>query len=160
MKSTGECLGIAKDYNEALYKAFMAAGVNLPKHKNIIITVKDADKPEAVEIGRRFEKLGYTIYATRSTAQALNDAGVKARKVNKISQESPTVMDLLLGHKIDLVIDTPTQGRDKSRDGFLIRRTAIETGIHCITAMDTANALVTSLENASNELTLLNIAEL
>ena len=160
MKSTGECLGIAKDYNEALYKAFMAAGVNLPKHKNIIITVKDADKPEAVEIGRRFEKLGYTIYATRSTAQALNDAGVKARKVNKISQESPTVMDLLLGHKIDLVIDTPTQGRDKSRDGFLIRRTAIETGIHCITVMDTANALVTSLENASNELTLLNIAEL
>ena len=160
MKSTGECLGIAKDYNEALYKAFMAAGVNLPKHKNIIITVKDADKPEAVEIGRRFEKLGYTIYATRSTAAALNEAGVKARKVNKISQESPTVMDLLLGHKIDLVIDTPTQGRDKTRDGFLIRRTAIETGIHCITAMDTANALVTSLENASKELTLLNIAEL
>ncbi len=160
MKSTGECLGIAKDFNEALYKAFMAAGVNLPKHKNIIITVKDADKPEAIEIGRRFEKLGYTIYATRSTAKALNEAGVKARKVNKISQESPTVMDLLLGHKIDLVIDTPTQGRDKSRDGFLIRRTAIETGIHCITAMDTAEALVTSLENTSNELTLLNIAEL
>ncbi len=160
MKSTGECLGIAKDFNEALYKAFMAAGVNLPKHKNIIITVKDADKPEAIEIGRRFEKLGYTIYATRSTAAALNEAGVKARKVNKISQESPTVMDLLLGHKIDLVIDTPTQGRDKSRDGFLIRRTAIETGIHCITAMDTAEALVTSLENTSNELTLLNIAEL
>jgi carbamoyl-phosphate synthase large subunit len=160
MKSTGECLGIAKDYNEALYKAFLGAGVNLPKYKNMIITVKDADKGEAIEIGRRFEKLGYTIYATRSTAAALNEAGVKARKVNKISQESPTVMDLILGHKIDLVIDTPTQGRDKSRDGFLIRRTAIETGINCITAMDTARALVTSLENASNKLTLVDIAQL
>ena len=160
MKSTGECLGIAKDFNEALYKAFLGAGVNLPKYKNIIITVKDADKGEAIEIGRRFEKLGYTIYATRSTAAALNEAGVKARKVNKISQESPTVMDLILGHRIDLVIDTPTQGRDKSRDGFLIRRTAIETGVNCITALDTANALVTSLENASNELTLVDIAKL
>ncbi len=160
MKSTGECLGIAKDYTEALYKAFLGAGVNLPKYKNMIITVKDADKGEAIEIGRRFEKLGYTIYATRSTAAALNEAGVKARKVNKISQESPTVMDLILGHRIDLVIDTPTQGRDKSRDGFLIRRTSIETGINCITAMDTARALVTSLENASNELTLVDIASL
>ncbi len=160
MKSTGECLGIAKTFHEALYKAFLGAGVNIPKYKNMIITVKDADKGEAIEIGRRFEKLGYTIYATRSTAAALNEAGVKARKVNKISQESPTVMDLILGHKIDLVIDTPTQGRDKSRDGFLIRRTAIETGINCITAMDTARALVTSLENASNDLSLVDIATL
>lgn len=160
MKSTGECLGIAKTFNEALYKAFLGAGVDLPKHKQIIITVKDADKGEAVEIGRRFEKLGYTIYATRSTAAALNEAGVKARKVNKISQESPTVMDLILGHKIDLVIDTPTQGRDKSRDGFLIRRTAIETGVNCITAMDTARALVTSLENASDKFTLIDIASI
>ena len=162
MKSTGECLGIAKSFNEALYKAFLGAGVELPKYKNMIITVKDADKGEAIEVGRRFEKLGYTIYATRSTAAALNEAGVKARKVNKISQESPTVMDLILGHKIDLVIDTPTQGRDKTRDGFLIRRTAIETGIYCITAMDTANALVTSMEhmNDCKELTLVDIAQL
>ena len=139
-----------------------AMTVELPKYKNMIITVKDADKGEAIEIGRRFEKLGYTIYATRSTAAALNEAGVKARKVNKISQESPTVMDLILGHKIDLVIDTPTQGRDKTRDGFLIRRTAIETGIYCITAMDTANALVTSMEhmNDCKELTLVDIAQL
>lgn len=161
MKSTGECLGIAQTFDEALYKAFLGAGVDLPKYKQMIITVKDADKGEAIEIGRRFEKLGYIIYATRSTAAALNEAGVKARKVNKISQESPTVMDLILGHKIDLVIDTPTQGRDKSRDGFLIRRTAIETGVNCITAMDTARALVTSLENKErqgNKLTLVDIA--
>ncbi|MCI8314225.1 MAG: carbamoyl-phosphate synthase large subunit [Lachnospiraceae bacterium] len=161
MKSTGECLGIAKTFNEALYKAFLGAGIDLPRHKRMIITVKDADKGEAIEIGRRFEKLGYTIYATRSTAKALNDAGVKAKKVNKIQQESPTVMDLILGHKIDLVIDTPTQGRDKSRDGFLIRRTSIETGVNCITALDTAKALATSLENKNNNpLTLINIAEL
>ena len=162
MKSTGECLGIAETFNEALYKAFLGAGVNLPRYRNMIITVKDADKGEAIEIGRRFEKLGYTIYATRSTAAALNEAGVRARKVNKISQESPTVMDLILGHKIDLVIDTPTQGRDKSRDGFLIRRTAIETGVYCITAMDTARALVSSLENkeSEEELTLVDIAQL
>lgn len=160
MKSTGECLGIARTFNEALYKAFLGAGVDLPKHKQMIITVKDADKGEAVEIGRRFEKLGYRIYATRSTAAALNEAGVKARKVNKISQESPTVMDLILGHRIDLVIDTPTQGRDKSRDGFLIRRTSIETGVNCITAMDTARALVTSLENANDQFTLIDIASI
>lgn len=159
MKSTGECLGIAKTFDEALYKAFLGAGVDLPKHKQMIITVKDADKGEAIEIGRRFEKLGYTIYATRSTAQALKDAGVAARKVNKIHQESPTVMDLLLGHRIDLVIDTPTQGRDKSRDGFLIRRTAIETGVNCLTSLDTANALLTSLENGKKEkLHLIDIA--
>ncbi|MDE6910300.1 MAG: carbamoyl-phosphate synthase large subunit [Lachnospiraceae bacterium] len=161
MKSTGECLGIAKTFNEALYKAFLGAGIDLPRHKRMIITVKDADKGEAIEIGRRFENLGYTIYATRSTAKALNDAGVKAKRVNKIQQESPTVMDLILGHKIDLVIDTPTQGRDKSRDGFLIRRTSIETGVNCITALDTAKALATSLENKNeNPLTLVNIAEL
>lgn len=158
MKSTGECLGIARTFNEALYKAFLGAGIDLPKHKQMIITVKDADKGEAIEIGQRFEKLGYTIYATRSTCDALKEAGVHARKVNKISQESPTVMDLILGHKIDLVIDTPTQGRDKTRDGFLIRRTAIETGVNCITAMDTARALVTSMEQKHEKFTLIDIA--
>ena len=160
MKSTGECLGIAKTFNEALYKAFLGAGVDLPKYKQMIITVKDADKGEAIEIGQRFEKLGYTIYATRSTCNALKEAGVHARQVNKISQESPTVMDLILGHKIDLVIDTPTQGRDKTRDGFLIRRTAIETGVNCITAMDTARALVTSMEHKMDQFTLIDVASI
>ncbi|MBO4882387.1 MAG: carbamoyl-phosphate synthase large subunit [Lachnospiraceae bacterium] len=162
MKSTGECLGISKNFDEALYKAFLGAGVQLPKHKQMIITVKDADKGEAIKVARRFEKLGYIIYATRSTAAALNEAGVKARKVNKIHQESPTVMDLILGHRIDLVIDTPTQGRDKSRDGFIIRRNSIETGVYCITAMDTANALARAHENAmaQEKLELVDIASL
>ena len=110
MKSTGECLGIDKTFNGALYKAFEGAGVELPKYKQMIMTVKDADKPEAVGIAKRFEKLGYKIYATRSTAKYLQEHGVNALRVNKISQESPNVMDLILGHKIDLVIDTPTQG--------------------------------------------------
>ncbi len=162
MKSTGECLGISKNFNEALYKAFLGAGVKLPKYKQMIITVKDSDKGEIIDIARRYEKLGYIIYATRSTAATLNDNGVKARKINKLSQESPTVIDLILGHKIDLVIDTPTQGRDKSRDGFLIRRTAIETGVNVITALDTARALVTSLETTNSEegLELVDIAKL
>ena len=161
MKSTGECLGIAKTFEEALYKAFLGAGVVLPKHKQMIITVKDTDKPEALEVAKRFEKLGYTIYATRSTAKYLQDGGVEARQVNKITQESPNVMDLILGHKIDLVIDTPTQGHgDKTRDGFLIRRNAIETGINCITAMDTAVALATSLESATTEYTLVDVAKI
>ena len=159
MKSTGECLGIAKTFNEALYKAFLGAGVQLPKYKQMIMTVKDADKPEAVGVAKRFEALGYKIYATRSTAKYLKEHGVNALRVNKISQESPNVMDLILGHKIDLVIDTPTQGNgDKTRDGFLIRRNAIETGVYCITAMDTANALARSLETAHGELTPVDIA--
>lgn len=159
MKSTGECLGIDKTFNGALYKAFEGAGVELPKYKQMIMTVKDADKPEAVGVAKRFEKLGYKIYVTRSTAKYLQEHGVNALRVNKISQESPNVMDLILGHKIDLVIDTPTQGNgDKTRDGFLIRRNAIETGVYCITAMDTANALAHALETASDKKTPVDIA--
>ena len=159
MKSTGEVLGIAETFEEALYKAFLGAGFSLPKHKQMIITVKDADKMEVVDIAKRFEALGYKIYATRSTARVLNENGVKASKVNKIEQESPNLMDLILGHKIDLVIDTPTNGRDKSRDGFLIRRNAIETGVNVLTSLDTANALVTSMETADKQhLTLIDIA--
>lgn len=159
MKSTGECLGIAETFNEALYKAFLGAGINLPKHKNMIMTVKDADKPEAVAIGRRFEALGYQIYATRRTAKYLNEHGVKAKRTNKIEQDSPNLMDLILGHKIDLVIDTPSPGVERAKDGFVIRRNAIETGVNVLTSLDTAAALVTSLENTNlNQLTLIDVA--
>ena len=159
MKSTGECLGIAESFNEALYKAFLGAGINLPKHKNMIITVRDEDKQDIVPIARRFEALGYRIYATRSTAKVLNENGVKAVRTNKIEQASPNLMDLILGHKIDLVIDTPSQGVEKSKDGFIIRRNAIETGVNVLTALDTAEALVTSLENTDiQKLELIDIA--
>ncbi len=151
MKSTGECLGIAKQFNEALYKAFQGAGVNLPKHKQIIITVKDEDKEDVVDIAQRFEKLGYRIYATRGTAKFLNDKGVHAIKVNKLEQEAPTLLDLILEHKIDLVIDSPSSGVEHSHDGFLIRRHAIETGVNVLTSLDTAHALITSLENQDEQ---------
>ena len=147
MKSTGECLGISDKFNEALYKAFLGAGIDLPKYKKMILTVKDADKLEAVDIARRFKKLGYDIFATRSTARVLNENGVLAIPINRINEEAPTLMDLLLEHQIDLVIDTPTYG-DKMKDGFIIRRTAIETGVTCLTSLDTAAALLTSLENS------------
>ena len=160
MKSTGECLGIAKSFNEALYKAFLGAGIHLPKHKKMIITVKDADKAEAVGVAKRFEALGYEIYATRSTAKILQNNDVDAIPVHKLDGESPNIIDLILGHEIDLVIDTPTQGRDKSRDGFLIRRVSIETGVTVLTSLDTANALVTSLENRQDGLTMVDIAKL
>ncbi len=162
MKSTGECLGISKNYNEALYKAFIGAGIRLPKHKQVILTVKDSDKAEIIGIGKRFEALGYRIYATRSTAKVLQENGVNALKVNKIHQESPNVMDLILGHKIDLVVDTPTQGFQKNRDGFLIRRVSIETGVYCLTALDTVNALLTTMENenAEDSLELIDIARI
>ena len=161
MKSTGEGLGIARTFDEALYKAFLGAGIKLPKHKNMILTVRDEDKEEAVEIGRRFERIGYRIFATRGTAEALKSGGVKANAVNKIEQESPNLMDLILGHKIDLVIDTPPQGADRSRDGFVIRRNAIETGVNVLTAIDTAKALITSLENTDiKKLTLIDIARI
>lgn len=161
MKSTGECLGIAKTFDEALYKAFLGAGIKLPRHKNMIITVREEDKAKAVEIGRRFEKIGYRIFATRGTADAMKAAGVKANAVNKIEQESPNLMDLILGHKIDLVIDTPPQGAERSKDGFVIRRSAIETGVNVLTAIDTAEALITSLENTNiRKLTLVDIAKI
>lgn len=159
MKSTGECLGIAKTFNEALYKAFLGAGISLPKYHNMIMTVRDEDKEEAVKIGKRFEALGYNIFATKGTAKALMDADVQVRMTRKIEQESPNILDLILGHKIDLVIDIPSQGVEKSRDGFVIRRNAIETGVNVLTAIDTAGALVSSLENADvTKLSLIDIA--
>ena len=159
MKSTGECLGIAKTFDEALYKAFIGAGIKLPKFKNMIMTVRDEEHPAAVEIGRRFANIGYHIFATSGTARALNEAGVKATPVRKIEQESPNLLDLILGHKIDLVIDIPAQGAEHSKDGFVIRRNAIETGVNVLTAIDTAEALITSLENTDiKRLTLIDIA--
>ncbi|MBR9945303.1 carbamoyl-phosphate synthase large subunit [Clostridiaceae bacterium Marseille-Q4145] len=161
MKSTGECLGIAKTFNEALYKAFLGAGICLPKYKNMIMTVRDEDKAEAVEIAKRFEALGYNIYATKGTARALMDADVQVRLTRKVEQESPNILDLILGHEIDLVIDTPSQGVEHSHDGFVIRRHAIETGVNVLTAIDTAKALVTSLEDTDHKnLTLIDIAKI
>ncbi len=161
MKSTGECLGIARTFREALYKAFLGAGIRLPRYRNMIITVRDEDKEEAVEIARRFEALGYNIFATKGTARALMEADVQVRMTRKLEQESPNILDLILGHQIDLVIDTPSQGVEHSHDGFIIRRNAIETGVNVLTAIDTAKALVSSLEDTDHtKLTLVDIAKI
>lgn len=158
MKSTGECLGIAKTFNEALYKAFEGAGIRLPKYKKMIMTIRENEQEEAVDIARRFANVGYQIFATRGTARTLNEHGVKALEIRKLEQESPNILDLVLGHQIDLIIDIPAQGAERSHDGFVIRRNAIETGVNVLTALDTARALVTSLENRAKELTLVDIA--
>ncbi len=159
MKSTGECLGIAKKFDEALYKAFLGAGVNLPKHRQMIMTVNDNEKKEALPVAKRFAALGYTIYATWGTAKYLQENGVDAVRVNKVEQEAPTLLDLILGHKIDLVIDIPSSGIERSHDGFIIRRHAIETGVNVLTSMDTANALLASLESGVDQrLTPVDIA--
>ena len=159
MKSTGECLGIAETFNEALYKAFLGAGIRLPKYKNMIITVRPEEQEDAVPIAKRFEALGYRIYATRGTANTLKEHGVKVIRTNKLEQPAPNLMDLILGHKIDVVIDIPSQGVEHQKDGFVIRRNAIETGVNVLTSLDTAEALVTSLENTdAKKLSLIDIA--
>ena len=161
MKSTGECLGISKNYNEALYKAFLGAGINLPKTKKMILTVKDSDKMDAISIGKRFAALGYEIYSTRSTCRVLNENGVPAKLINKVEEPSPNLLDLILSHEIDLIIDTPSQGVERSKDGFIIRRHAVETGVTCLTSLDTADALLTSLETAdTTKLSLVDISEI
>ncbi len=159
MKSTGEVLGIAKSFDEALYKAFLGAGVALPKHKQMIMTVKDSEKADALELAKRFQTLGYLIYSTKGTQQYFADHGVEVRRTRKLEEESPNILDLIYGHKIDLVIDIPNQGSVRSHDGFQIRRNAIETGVNVLTSLDTAFALVSSLENADvTTLTMVDIA--
>ena len=158
MKSTGECLGIAKDFHEALYKAFRGAGVQLPKHKNMVITVRDEDKEEILPIAGRFAALGYRIFATRGSWKALRKGGIDCHMVRKLEQESPNILDLVLGHELDLIIDTPGDGAGASRDGFEIRRNAVETGVYVLTAIDTARALAEALESRIEEPSLVDIA--
>jgi len=157
MKSTGECLGIGKNFNEALYKAFVGAGIKLPKHKKMIITVRDSEKSKVIDIAKRFCALGYTIYSTKGTAKVLNDNGVNAIVIRKLEEEGPNILDLILSHEIDIVIDVPMRGIAGSKDGFIIRRNAIETGVNVLTSTDTAKALVSSLENEKDEISLIKI---
>lgn len=157
MKSTGECLGIGKNFKEALYKAFVGAGIRLPKHKKMIITVRDSEKSKVIDIAKRFQALGYTIYSTKGTAKVLNDNGVNAIVIRKLEEEGPNILDLILSHEIDIVIDVPMRGIAGSKDGFIIRRNAIETGVNVLTSTDTAKALVSSLENEKDEISLIKI---
>lgn len=144
MKSTGEVLGISKSYDEALLKAFDGAGVHLPKDGKIIVTVRDKDKAEICEMFKNMKDMQFRLYATPGTRKALMAAGVPAEPVNKISGESPNIHDMLAAEDVSLIINTPTHGRLENRDGFKLRRLAVEAGCSCLTSLDAAKAIMES----------------
>lgn len=146
MKSTGEVMGVDIDYPKALYKAFISSGIDIPTEGGILATIADKDKGEAVPIIKRFKELGFDIYATEGTAAALEKAGVEVIKVKKIREGSPNLLDLIREEKINFVINTLTKGKMPERDGFRIRRAAVENSIPCLTSLDTAKAILKVLD--------------
>lgn len=160
MKSTGEVLGISKDFDEAIYKAFIGTGIHLPKHKKIICTIKDSAKEEFLPIAKQYHRFGYDIYATIGTYYFLIEHGIPATLVNRIADKTNTIFDLMLTDTVDLIIDIPTRN-DNLKDGFLIRRFAVEAGIPIYTSLDTAQALINSLEKRhSGDTSLIDITQL
>ncbi len=161
MKSTGEVLGIAPTFHEALYKSFVGSNMKIPTEGNLLITVRDTDKEEVCGLAKEFEKHGFRIYATGGTCQYLIDNGVNAKKVNKIAEGAPDILDFISGGGCDLVINTPTRGRQHNRDGFKIRRTSVERSIPCLTSLDTAKALLASIEQkTAGEVGIVDISTL
>jgi carbamoyl-phosphate synthase large subunit len=146
MKSTGEVLGISKSLPEALLKGLIAAGMNVPKAGNIILSVANADKPAVTRLGEDLAALGYNLYATSGTAHALNANFVPASLVGRFSDSSPNMADMLRSGQVQLIINTPTRGRDPERDGFKLRRMAVEYKVPCLTSVDTAAALIRGLK--------------
>jgi len=152
MKSTGEVLGIAKTFPEALYKGIIASGIKLPERGGgILMTVRDTDKPELIPIAEDFEKLGFELWATGKTANMLNVHGIATNAVKKIGEGSPNILDLIQSGKISLVVNTPTRGRQPERDGFKIRRKAVEMSIPCLTSLDTVKAVIQCLKLGKTE---------
>ena len=162
MKSTGEVLGLAETYPQALLKAFKGSGMRAPKRGGrIIITVKDEDKGEIVAIARGFEEMGVELFATSGTCQTLTDAGIECKSVNRVSQAHPNILDIIASGTVDLIINTPTRGRKHDSDGFRIRRSAVEHGVGCVTAIDTARALLTVRQRSrSEDLTPIDITKI
>lgn len=160
MKSTGEVLGISKDFDEAIYKAFIGTGIKLPKHKKIICTVKDSAKEEFLPIAKQYHDFGYDIYSTVGTYHFLKEHGIPATLVNRIADKENTIFDLMLTDTVDLIIDIPTRN-DSVKDGFLIRRFAVEAGIPIYTSLDTAQALINCLEKRhKGDTSLIDITKL
>lgn len=151
MKSTGEVLGVSKKFEEAVYKAFVGSGVNISNAKNILITVRDKDKEEMLPIAKNFKNKGFEIYATSGTASFLEKNGIKSVVVEKIWEGANSIIDLIQSGKIDIVINTPTRGKEAGRDGFKIRRIAVECKIPCFTSLDTANALYNAIKDNKTE---------
>ena len=149
MKSTGEVLGLAETYPQALLKAFKGAGLKVPKRgSRVIVTVKDEDKAEMVGIARGFEEMGIEIFATSGTCDALTEAGIACKRVNRVSQSHPNILDMIASGTVDMIINTPTKGRKHDSDGFKIRRSAVEHSVTCVTAIDTARAVLTVREQS------------
>ena len=162
MKSTGEVLGIAESFPQALLKAFKGANMRAPKKGGrIILTVKDEDKGEAVGIARGFADLGVEILATEGTCRILEKAGVPCTPVARVSEGHPNIMDMIASGTIDLVINTPTRGRRQNTDGFKIRRAAVEHSVGCVTAIDTARALLTARQQGrSRDLQAIDVTKI
>lgn len=146
MKSTGEVMGRDVQYAKALYKGLIGAGMKIPATGGIIATVADKDKEEAIEILKGFYQLGYNIIATGGTASALEAAGLRVTRVNKLSEGTPNILDLIRGGQANFVVNTLTKGKTPERDGFRIRREAVENGVVCMTSLDTVRALLNMLE--------------
>ncbi len=162
MKSTGEVLGLAETYPQALLKAFKGSGMRAPKKGGrIIVTVKDEDKGEIIAIARGFEEMGVELFATAGTCQTLTDAGIQCKSVNRVSQAHPNILDMIASGTVDLIINTPTRGRKHDSDGFRIRRSAVEHGVGCVTSVDTARALLTVRQQSrSEDLTPIDITKI
>ena len=162
MKSTGECLGLAESFPQALLKAFKGAGMKAPKKGGrIIVTVKDEDKDEMIGIARGFYDMGIELLATSGTCKALNEAGIPARWVARVSEAHPNILDMIASGTVDLVINTPTRGRRHDTDGFKIRRSTVEHSVACITAIDTARAMLTvRTQGRAAELRPIDITEI
>jgi carbamoyl-phosphate synthase large subunit len=162
MRSTGEVLGVGRTLEEALYKGFVGAGMDVrKKNKHILATIKPRDKEEFLAIAKKFDQLGYCFMATHGTAALLNEEGIEASRVKKIGEGVPNILDIIRSGMIDFVINTPTKGNDAKRDGFRIRRTAIESSVEVFTSLDTANALADVLHANLDEdgLEVYNIAQ-
>lgn len=146
MKSTGEALGVDKKFELAVYKGLIAAGMNIPKSGNVLLSISDSFKQESVSMGEDLVGLGYKLYGTSGTAHELTAGYVPASTIGSYNDESPNLKDLIKKGKVQLIVNTPTKGRDAQRDGFRVRRMAVEYKIPCITSVDTLGALIKALK--------------
>jgi carbamoyl-phosphate synthase large subunit len=146
MKSTGEILGIDNTYEGALYKALVASGIHFKGDGLVLITVRDEDKPKAVAIARELHRTGRKLAATKGTSEAFTGAGIPCEEVLRISQGSPNILDLVLSGQVSLMINTPSTDKIAEQEAARIRRACIETGIPCVTSIDTAGAIMRALD--------------
>lgn len=151
MKSTGEVLGIDKNFNDALVKSFIGAGINIPNEGNVLITVKDKDKKEILPLAKKLKAKGFKIFATSGTSEYFKENGIASRILNKLSEGEDSIIHNIQSGKIKFIINTPTRGKEETRDGFKIRRIATECKIPCFTSIDTASALIVAIENNKKE---------